>query len=162
MVADELGALYNKDALLAALMARSLPAALGHVSSLRHLIDLRLARNPNYAGQSAASAADFQPGNGAEWTCPVTGLELNGRYRFVALRRTGHVVSEKALKEVGPCGAPLLTLFSSPITPENSDLGLLYPLHDRVSYSHKMQKNILAGSCMLLRFRYKAHFKHKT
>ena len=102
MVADELGGLFNKDALLAALMARSLPPALGHISSLRHLIDLRLAHNPNYAGQSAASAADFQPGNGAEWACPVTGLELNGRYRFVALRRTGHVVSEKALKEVGP------------------------------------------------------------
>ena len=106
MVADELGALFNKDALLAALMARSLPPALGHISSLRHLIDLRLARNPNYAGQAAASAADFQPGNGAEWACPVTGLELNGRYRFVALRRTGHVVSEKALKEVGPLGKP--------------------------------------------------------
>ena len=104
VVADELGALFNKDALLAALMAHSLPPALAHISSLRHLINLRLARNPNYAGQSAASAADFQPGNGAEWACPVTGLELNGRYRFVALRRSGHVVSEKALKEVGPEG----------------------------------------------------------
>ena len=102
MVADELGSLFNKDAVVTALVSRSLPPALGHISALRHLIDLTLARNPTYAGPASASAADFQPGNGAEWCCPVTGLELNGRYRFVVLRRGGHVVSEKALKEVRP------------------------------------------------------------
>jgi len=106
VVADELGSLFNKDAVVTALVTRSLPPALGHISALRHLIDLTLARNPTYAGPASASAADFQPGNGAEWCCPVTGLELNGRYRFVVLRRGGHVVSEKALKEVLPMAPP--------------------------------------------------------
>ncbi len=100
VVADELGFLFNKDAVVAALVTKSLPPELAHISSLRHLIDLRLARNTNYSGQNAASVADYQPGNGAEWCCPVTGLELNGRYRFAVLRGSGHVVSEKALKEV--------------------------------------------------------------
>lgn len=32
--------------------------------------------------------------------CPITGLEFNGKYRFLALRTCGHVLSAKALKEV--------------------------------------------------------------
>ena len=38
--------------------------------------------------------------NGADFQCPLTGLPMNGRYRFSAFRGTGLVVSEKALKEV--------------------------------------------------------------
>lgn len=38
--------------------------------------------------------------NGADFMCPLTGLPMNGRYRFFAFRRSGLVVSEKALKEV--------------------------------------------------------------
>ncbi|KAK9845759.1 hypothetical protein WJX81_001680 [Elliptochloris bilobata] len=134
VVADELGHLYNKDAVVGALIAKALPPGLAHISSLRHLIDLRLARNPNYAGQSAASAADFQPGNGADWACPVTGLVLNGRYRFAVLRGTGLVVSEKALKEVpaaveelvGGAWSPTDVL---PLNGSTEEAGEVVPMH---------------------------------
>lgn len=40
-VADELGNLYNKDAMVQALVSKSLPGSLSYISSLKHLIDLR-------------------------------------------------------------------------------------------------------------------------
>ncbi len=49
---------------------------------------------------NGASAGNFQMNNVADFSCPLTGLQMNGRCRFSALRNTGHVISEKALKEV--------------------------------------------------------------
>ncbi len=40
-VADELGNLYNKDAMVQALVSKSLPGSLSYIASLKHLIDLR-------------------------------------------------------------------------------------------------------------------------
>jgi hypothetical protein len=50
--------------------------------------------------ENGASAGNFNVRHDVDFACPLTGLPMNGRYRFVALRRTGHVISEKALKEV--------------------------------------------------------------
>ena len=46
-VADELGNLYNKDAVVQALVSKSLPGSLSYISSLKHLIDLRYVMVPN-------------------------------------------------------------------------------------------------------------------
>lgn len=96
-VADELGHLFNKDAVVAALVAKSMPKPLGHISSLKHLIDLRLERNPNYRPADPNDAAAAPE---SKYCCPVTGQDFNGRFRFVALRPSGHVVSERAIKQV--------------------------------------------------------------
>ena len=65
------------------------------------LIACRLTRNENAAKSSAvATQGNFQPGNDAQFVCPTTGQELNGRFRFCVLRNTGHVISERALKQV--------------------------------------------------------------
>ena len=42
---DELGFLYNKSAVVAGLVAKSLPPRLGHITSLKHLIELKLEDN---------------------------------------------------------------------------------------------------------------------
>jgi len=34
-----------------------------------------------------------------DFQCPVTGLEMNGRFRFFAVMPSGHVVSHRAVKE---------------------------------------------------------------
>ena len=57
--------------------------------------------------KNGATAGDFQLANGADFACPLTGLPMNGRYRFSVLRSTGHVLSEKALKEVSPASLSL-------------------------------------------------------
>ena len=42
---DELGFLYNKSAVVAGLVAKSLPPKLAHITSLKHLTELRLEDN---------------------------------------------------------------------------------------------------------------------
>jgi hypothetical protein len=37
-----MGSLYNKSAVVAGLISKSLPPSLAHISSLKHLIDLKL------------------------------------------------------------------------------------------------------------------------
>jgi Rtf2 RING-finger len=99
VVCDELGHLFNKAALVAALVDKALPKSLAHISGLKSLINLRLERNAN-AKDKAVDAASFQLGNDCAFCCPVTGAEFNGRFRFVVVRPSGYVVSERAIKQV--------------------------------------------------------------
>jgi hypothetical protein len=92
-VVDELGSLFNKEALVHALLNRTLPAALAHISGLKQLPTLRLEPLPRAGGGKAGAAS------AAAWQCPITGLEMNGRARFVVHRPTGRALAERALKE---------------------------------------------------------------
>ncbi len=93
-VIDELGCLYNKDALLTALLAKSLPPHLSYISGLRSVTELKLTRKHKAngggggggsAGPSSSGAVKaavkglHNPGNEAEFCCPITDLEFNGR-----------------------------------------------------------------------------------
>ena len=61
----------------------------------------RLTRNENaIATANVATQGNFQPSNEAQFVCPITGQELNGRFRFSLLKCTGHVISERAIKQV--------------------------------------------------------------
>ena len=92
-VCDELGNLYNKDAVVSALVAKTVPKSLPHISGLKHLIDIKLDR----AKGGAAHAA-------VQFACPVTGAAMSGKARFVVVRPgqagPGWVVSDRALKEL--------------------------------------------------------------
>ncbi len=82
-----------------ALLKKSMPKALGHITSIKQLTELKLTPAP--AGDARpADATSFQPGNDAPFICPVTELPLNGRFRAFVLRPSGLVVSERAIKEV--------------------------------------------------------------
>jgi hypothetical protein len=114
IVADELGSLYNKEAVVRALLARALPPALAHITSLKQLVDLRLDPVPRKGGAGGGGGAGAGAGgkgsssaDAVDFQCPLTGLEMNGRARFVAHRPTGRVVSERALKEAPAAAAEL-------------------------------------------------------
>lgn len=94
-VADRLGNVFNKEALVRALVARALPPALAHIRGLKDVLEVHLATRD--ASNDKGTACRFQ--------CPITGLDFNGKFRFYALRTCGHVLSAKALKEVrtGAC-----------------------------------------------------------
>ena len=102
VVVDDLGRLYNKDALVRALLASKsgggnaggdakAPAALPpHISSLKHVTDAVLTLADGEGdGTGDAGAPRF--------ACPVTGAPMAGRARFVLLRPGGLVVAERAL-----------------------------------------------------------------
>eukprot|EP00198_Chlamydomonas_reinhardtii_P006336 XP_001695672.1 predicted protein [Chlamydomonas reinhardtii] len=138
-VADELGNLYNKDALIVRLLDKSLPPTLSHITGLRSVVELKLTPAANGSGANGAGAAkapkaasqvSFQPGNESQFCCPVSGQPFNGRYKFVILRPSGLVVSEKAVKEVPAAveelaeagGKKLAELESIPVNPTGEQL----------------------------------------
>uniref|UniRef100_A0A7N0RFG1 Ubiquitin-like domain-containing protein n=1 Tax=Kalanchoe fedtschenkoi TaxID=63787 RepID=A0A7N0RFG1_KALFE len=91
-VVDKLGNLFNKEALVEGLIGKKLPKAFGHIKGLKDMVKIELEMIPG--GESA----------GAMFHCPITGLEFNGKYKFLAIRTCGHVLSAKALKEVKALG----------------------------------------------------------
>nr|CAD1827809.1 unnamed protein product [Ananas comosus var. bracteatus] len=88
-VVDRLGNLFNKEALIEALLHKKLPKEFKHIRGLKDLIPIHLDSIP---GAATDAETKFQ--------CPITGLEFNGKYSFFAVRGCGHVLSAKALKEV--------------------------------------------------------------
>lgn len=101
-VVDDLGNLYNKDVLIQRLLDKNLPPALAHLTGLKSVTKLELhATKRETAGKAVASSqVSFQPSNNSDFCCPISGVAFNGRYKFLVLRPSGHVVSEKAFKEV--------------------------------------------------------------
>lgn len=105
-VADELGSLFNKESLVHALLNKTMPAAMAHIASLKNVVNLQLDPIPRTASNSAAGPGPSSSRNSkagsdsAEFQCPVTGLELNGRFPFSIHRASGVVLSERALREV--------------------------------------------------------------
>lgn len=92
----ELGNLYNTEAVVNALLAKNIGLHLSHIRGLKDLKKLHLTRNSNYSAEKEVDGE--QP---AMFCCPVTKMEFNGNHPFVAIWTTGHVLSEKAIKEVG-------------------------------------------------------------
>lgn len=107
VVADDLGRLYNKDAVVRALLAAKAGGGEGgggggtdkraailptHLSSLKHVTPatLTLADEGEGGDEPADPAAP-------RFVCPITGAPMAGRARFVLLRPSGLVVAERAL-----------------------------------------------------------------
>ncbi|XVF48436.1 hypothetical protein PTKIN_Ptkin03bG0189900 [Pterospermum kingtungense] len=90
-VIDKLGNIFNKQALVEALLDKKLPKEYRHIKGLKDMVNVKLSMIP-WKESNAADGATFQ--------CPVTGIEFNGKYKFFALKNCGHVLSSKALKEV--------------------------------------------------------------
>ncbi|KAH7372666.1 hypothetical protein KP509_17G015500 [Ceratopteris richardii] len=91
-VIDLLGNLYNKEALVSALLTKNMPPELKHIKGLRDMIPIYLTSVPGVDAHDDTSDTKFQ--------CPISGQEFNGKYKFYVLRGCGHVLSSKALKEV--------------------------------------------------------------
>ncbi|KAJ1398273.1 Rtf2 RING-finger-domain-containing protein [Ochromonadaceae sp. CCMP2298] len=96
IVCCELGNLYNKEALLTALIDKNLSTNLAHVRGLKDVKTLILCQNPNYSADNEVEGE--QP---PMFSCPITKMEFNTNQPFVAIWTTGYVLSEKAVKEVG-------------------------------------------------------------
>jgi hypothetical protein len=98
-----------------ALVDKALPPEFSHIRGLRDVVECRFFANP-----APRPGRDDLIGleTWAPFSCPVAGVEMNGRYPFVVLRRRAAaagsggaeaearddrvtVLSEKALKEVG-------------------------------------------------------------
>jgi len=113
IVITDLGLLCNKEELLERLLTKSMPAHLDHVTSIRDFAEVTLHANPHYTGDG------FKGGQAAEdwevpYVCPVAGIPMNGRFPFVFVRPSGHVVSERAFKTVGAKACPVTEVACTP------------------------------------------------
>ncbi|CAI6008039.1 unnamed protein product [Closterium sp. NIES-65] len=88
-VVDLLGNVFNKEAVVRALVEKSIPVALKHIKGLRDVVGIQLTEIP---GLDKKAHVRFQ--------CPITQQEFSGSFKFVALRPCGHVLSARALKEL--------------------------------------------------------------
>jgi hypothetical protein len=100
IVACEKGRLYNKETLLEFLLEKQESEVASHVSSLKDVKELKLTLNPAYKAENGFVGGDYVDHGNAMFICPVIGLEMNGRWRFVFFWNCGCVVSEKAVQEV--------------------------------------------------------------
>eukprot|EP01039_Chlorochromonas_danica_P005556 gene5556-6118_t len=95
IVCCELGNLFNKDAILQALLEKRL--AHGGLSHIRGLKDLKALKFTPLVHDNRQDG-DADP---CLFMCPVTNQEFNGLYPFYVIWTTGWVISEKAIKELG-------------------------------------------------------------
>eukprot|EP00245_Coleochaete_scutata_P010101 TRINITY_DN3486_c0_g2_i1.p1 TRINITY_DN3486_c0_g2~~TRINITY_DN3486_c0_g2_i1.p1 ORF type:complete len:285 (-),score=55.78 TRINITY_DN3486_c0_g2_i1:72-875(-) len=89
---DMLGNLLNREAVVHALVTKGVPPSLSHIRGLKDILTIHLTPNPAIDEKNDTAVNRF--------CCPVTGLEFNGKTKFLALRGCGHVLSQRALKEV--------------------------------------------------------------
>jgi len=123
VVIDRLGSLFNKEPVIKALRDKAvdgapLPKRIEHVSGLKALTTLKLHRDgsrgandvknagPSQGDESSdtkrtqtVDASSFRLAVEAKFSCPVTGLDANGKTKFFALAPSGLVVSDRALRE---------------------------------------------------------------
>ncbi|CAA7032375.1 unnamed protein product [Microthlaspi erraticum] len=92
-VIDLLGNLFNKEALVNALLSKKLPKQFSYIKGLKDMVNIKLT-------PVAGSDGSAQDTINAQFQCPVSGLEFNGKYKFFVLKGCGHVMSAKALKEI--------------------------------------------------------------
>jgi len=106
VVVCEMGRIFNKDAIIEALLnktaeesATPAPVTISHIKTLRDVKTLNLTENPAWT-EASQKGDGYNDNNKARWVCPITAQEMNGFFRFVCLWTCGCVFSEKAMKEI--------------------------------------------------------------
>lgn len=106
-----LGRLYSKQSIIEQLLDKSseMPESCKHIKSMKDIRDLHLTPNPIYKDEDKTEG--LLDTRSAPYICKLIGLEMSGKFRFIALWSCGCVFSERALKEIGSkvcliCQAP--------------------------------------------------------
>lgn len=95
-----LGRLYSKQNVIEHLLEKGkMPESALHIKSLRDVKNLNLTPNPTY-NKDADKTEGMVDHRSAPFICKLIGLEMTGKFRFVALWTCGCVFSERALREV--------------------------------------------------------------
>lgn len=119
VMACEQGRLYNKESVLEFLIDRTkfeCADSFAHLRGLKDVKELQLTENPAAKEANCAEKGDgYIDMQVADYICPVSSIEMNGKYRFCFLWSCGCVFSERALKEIKAqnchkCGQPFTSI----------------------------------------------------
>lgn len=94
-----LGCLYSKLTVLECLLNKNLPESARHIKSMKDIKELKLTLNPEYKPGEEQKQGGSQETT-AIYICPITGLEMAGKFKFIAFWSCGCVMSERAFKEI--------------------------------------------------------------
>lgn len=105
IVACPLGRLFNKEALIRAMIDKTISQIENakHITSIKDVKELKLTKNPDIerlAGSSTEKSDVYHDPNVSQFICPVVGLGMNGKYRFCVIWSCGCVMSERSLREI--------------------------------------------------------------
>jgi len=101
IVSCELGRLYNKDAVIEYLLDKAaISETASHIRNLKDIIELKLTVNVAFDKSKADKGDSYVDRQASEHICPVTGLEMNGKYKFCYIRKCGCVMSDRALQQI--------------------------------------------------------------
>lgn len=111
-----LGRLYSKQSVIEQLLDKEseMPDTCKHIKSLKDVRDLHLTPNPIYKDEDKTEG--LLDTRSAPYICKLIGLEMSGKFRFIALWSCGCVFSERALKEIG---TKVCSLCQTPFTDED-------------------------------------------
>lgn len=111
-----LGRLYSKQSVIENLLDKEteMPETCKHIKSLKDIRDLHMSPNPAYKDEDKTEG--LLDTRSAPYICKLIGLEMSGKFRFVALWTCGCVFSERALKEIG---TKVCSLCQTPFTDED-------------------------------------------
>lgn len=84
---------------MALLDKSNMPEVGQHIRSLKDITVLQLTLNPSYKPSGKADA--YNDVQAAQYVCPVTGLEMSGRYRWVGRGGRGRGRGERGRMEEG-------------------------------------------------------------
>jgi hypothetical protein len=101
VVGDRLGKLYNKESLVKLLLRRAEGNATQKDGELDHVRNLKDVKTLNLTINSAIDVdqrSEIDAQGPAQFLCPLTQREMDGRYRFIYLNQCGCVMSENGLR----------------------------------------------------------------
>lgn len=100
-----LGRLYSKQNVIEQLLEKDkMPESTKHIKSLKDIKNLNLTTNPAFKDEDNQSGLDTR---NAPFICKLIGLEMSGKFRFIALWSCGCVYSERAFKETKSSTCPI-------------------------------------------------------
>ena len=101
IVVDAHGQLYNKDSILEFLLDRmKFEHGPSYVKKMKDVKELQLTENPSFKPNHNDLGNAYLDVYLSPYICPLTGLEMNGKYKFCAIWTCGCVMSDRALRAV--------------------------------------------------------------
>ncbi|CAF0989615.1 unnamed protein product [Rotaria magnacalcarata] len=149
IVVDSHGLLYNKDAILEFLLDRmQFEHGPSYVKKMKDVRELQLTESPEFKSNHNDLGNEYLDVYSSPFICPLTGLEMNGKYKFCAIWTCGCVLSERALRSINnnsneklccpKCGKEYASNDDVIIlNPENEDLALMEQRRQRLNASQK-------------------------
>ena len=151
-----MGHLYNREAVIKALIAKSLPTEYSHIRSLKDIRTLQFAKRPNVA------EVDKKNGNDFPFMCPITYEEFNGLTSFYCIwthstdkkvNIPAVVLSEKGMQQLMKGSNNDLNVFIAEQTNDNSFLQKTIDVTDRIKLLPYLEEDVNNQKLLLLAHR---------